>query len=99
MYIKRGERELEKRGFMKYFSSILAFVMVLSLLSPISALANTQQANPFKSSGQSESTMQLKAAVAEQLNMLEGGAKLHKDLQGLSGNKEVAAIVPATCVP
>ena len=37
--------------------------------------------------------MQQKAAIAEQLNVLDGGSKLHKDLQGLSGNEEVAVIV------
>ena len=37
--------------------------------------------------------MQLKAAIAEQLNLLEGGSSLHKDLQGLSGNEEIAVII------
>lgn len=76
---------------MKFFSSLLAFIMVFSLLAPFSASANGQQ--PFKANGQNESTMQLKAAIAEQLNMLDGGPSLHEDLQGLSGNEEVAVIV------
>ncbi|WP_160117562.1 S8 family serine peptidase, partial [Filibacter tadaridae] len=84
---------MKKRRFTKFFSSMLAFVMVLSLLAPFSVSANTVQDKPFKKSEQTESTMQLKAAVAEQLNVLDGGSKLHKDLQGLSGNEQVDVII------
>lgn len=78
---------------MKFFSSILAFVMILSLLAPFSTLANSQPKQPFKQGGQSESTLQLKAAIAEQLEVLDGGPILHKDLQGLSGSEEVPVII------
>jgi len=79
---------------MKYFSSILAFVMVLSLLTPFSvSAAKPSQTKPFKPSGQSESTMQLKSAIAEQLNVLEGKPQLHEALLGLSGQQEVNVIV------
>ncbi|WP_050995767.1 protease inhibitor I9 family protein [Paenisporosarcina sp. TG20] len=84
---------MKKSKFVKLVSGIVAFVMILSLLSPLSVSANTQQAKPFKPTAQNESTMQLKAAIAEQLNVLEGGASLHKDLQGLTGNGQVSVIV------
>lgn len=83
-----GERELKKSKFLKSFSSIVAVGMVLSLLSPFSVLANTQQGNQLKPTGKNDSTLQLKAATIKQLNELEGGVSLHKDLQGLSGIRE-----------
>lgn len=78
---------------MKFFSSVLALIMVLSLLTPLSVAANDEQRVPFKEGLQSESTLQLKAAVAEQLEVLEGQPVLHKDLQGLSGSEEVPVII------
>lgn len=66
--------------------------MVFTMLAPMNVSANVD-AKPFKQNGTSESTMQLKAAIAEQLNLLDGGSMLHKDLQGLSGDEEVAVIV------
>ncbi|QFG01089.1 hypothetical protein PB01_03750 [Psychrobacillus glaciei] len=67
--------------------------MVFSLVGPtMSASANTD-VKPFKQTIPNESTMQLKAAIAEQLDLLDGGPKLHKDLQNLSGNKEIAVII------
>ncbi len=77
--------------FSKYFSSILAFVMVLSLLSPFSAFANEQETLPFK--GTQESNLELKAAIAEQLALANGGPKLHEALQNVSGSEEVSIIV------
>ena len=67
--------------------------MVLSLLTPFGASANAEKSKPFKLDNHNESIMELKAAIAEQLNLLDGGSMLHKDLQGLSGNEEVAVIV------
>lgn len=67
--------------------------MVLSLLTPFTASANAEKAKPFKPDNHSESIMQQKAAIAEQLNLLDGGSKLHKDLQGLTGNGQVAVII------
>lgn len=78
---------------MKYFSSILAFVLVLSLFAPIGVAANTQQAKPFKPNNQNESIMQQKAAIDEQLNVLQSEPTLHKGLKDLSANEEVAVIV------
>lgn len=87
-----GGTQLKNKKFIKFFSSVLAFIMVLSLLSPI-ASANEPSANPFKPDGASESSMQLKAAIMEQLNVSDGLPKLHKDLQDLSGNEQIAVIV------
>nr|WP_274310495.1 S8 family serine peptidase [Solibacillus daqui] len=66
--------------------------MVFSLFSPFQA-ASANELKPFKPTTQSESTMQLKAAIADQLNVLDGGPKLHKELQGLSGNQDVDVII------
>jgi len=84
---------LKHNKFTSFFSAFLALALVFSLLTPLSASANDKATKPFKPDNRNESTMQLKAAIAEQLNLLEGGPVLHKDLQGLSGNKEVEVIV------
>lgn len=71
----------------------MVLAMVFTMFSPaITASANTE-VKPFKQNIPSESTMQLKAAVAEQLDLIDGGPKLHKELQDLSGNQEVAVII------
>ncbi|MDN4605948.1 S8 family serine peptidase [Sporosarcina highlanderae] len=90
---------MKKRRIMKVLSSILAFVLVLSLAMPFTANANVEQTKPFKSNTQSESTMQMKAAIAEQLNLATGGPVLHKDLQGLSGDEIVDVIVHLSETP
>ncbi|WP_339251844.1 S8 family serine peptidase [Sporosarcina sp. FSL W8-0480] len=90
---------MEKKGFMKVLSSFLAFVLVLSLAMPYTASANSEQTKPFKPNTQSESTMQIKAAIAEQMNLANGGPILHKDLQGLSGDEIVDVIVHLSETP
>ena len=66
--------------------------MVLSLLVPFSN-ASAEESKPFKQDGQSESIIQLKAAIAEQLSLSKDGPILHESLQNISGNQEVAVIV------
>ncbi|MFJ7825389.1 S8 family serine peptidase [Psychrobacillus sp. NPDC096623] len=78
--------------FTKFFSSILALIMVLSLLVPISS-ASAEDSKPFKQNGQSESMIQLKAAIAEQLSLSKDGPTLHESLHNVSGNQDVAVIV------
>ncbi|MEZ7172902.1 S8 family serine peptidase [Sporosarcina sp. OR05] len=84
---------MKNNNLLRVFRSMIAFILVLSLVLPFTVNANAEQANPFKSGSQSESTMQLKAAIAEQLNLANGGPILHKDLQGLSGDERVNVIV------
>ncbi|MER1990200.1 MAG: S8 family serine peptidase, partial [Solibacillus isronensis] len=83
---------MKKFKFTRFFSSILAFVMVLSLLVPFSN-ASAEESKPFKLDGQSESIIELKAAIAEQLSLSKDGPTLHESLQNISGNQEVAVIV------
>ena len=66
--------------------------MIFSMLSPLSALAN-EETNSFKQPNFDESTMLAKAAIAEQLRVHGSPGVLHKDLQDLSGNEDVAVIV------
>lgn len=66
--------------------------MVLSLLVPFSN-ASAEESKPFKQDGQSESIIQLKAAIAEQLSLSKDGPILHESLQNISGNQVVAVIV------
>ncbi|QFF98083.1 hypothetical protein PB01_04205 [Psychrobacillus glaciei] len=82
-----------KLKYTKFCSSILAFVMVLSMLTPFTVLANEQQAAPIVNNSQSESNLLAKAAIDEQLSLLNGKATLHKDLKGLAGDEEVSVII------
>ncbi|MFJ7825437.1 S8 family serine peptidase [Psychrobacillus sp. NPDC096623] len=66
--------------------------MVFALMAPTNAFANTDK-KPFKSQEQNESTLELKAAVAEQLSLMNIGPTLHESLQNVSGNQDVAVIV------
>ena len=79
------------------------------MLTPFTASANTdpvdtaetsetaeetaQTVKPFKEKLTDESTMQQKAAIAEQLNLLGGEAKLHDELQNVTGNQQVPVII------
>ncbi|MCC3356731.1 S8 family serine peptidase [Bacillus sp. REN16] len=82
-----------KRKFMKLFSSILAFVMVLSIMMPVSAEGERAENKTFKQVQQNEKNMMLKAAIAEQHAASEGLPRLHKDLQGKSGNELIPVII------
>lgn len=62
-------------------------------VSPLSAFAKSEQEQTLNKTLQDESTLQVKAAVAEQLKILEGEPTLHKELEGLSGNEDVPVIV------
>lgn len=97
---------MKNHNFAKLFSSFLAFVMVLSLLMPYSAHANsideidgkaaeteTLKTKPFKQNSQDESILQQKAAIAEQLSVLGGEARLHDDLKNVTGSQEVPIII------
>ncbi|MFF2753540.1 S8 family serine peptidase [Psychrobacillus sp. NPDC058041] len=81
---------MKRLKFMKFFSSILVFVMVLSLLSPFTVFANENTSLP---NSQSKSSLLAKAAIDEQLSLLNGEATLHEDLKGLKGDKEIPVII------
>ena len=83
---------LKGKNFVKLFSSVLAFIMVFSLLTPMFASANTGT-NPFKSSAQNESIMQMKMAIAEQEQLRNQLPTLHQDLQNLKGQQDVEVII------
>ncbi len=70
---------------------MMAILMVLSLLSP-AAYANGADAKPLEKALDA-SILQQKAAIAEQTRLSSEMPKLHKDLQGLSGDEEVSVIV------
>ena len=83
---------MEKQTFWKVFSTLLAFVLVLSLLFPFPASTQAKDTSPFKPA-QNESQFQIRSAIAEQTKLLQGGPKLHKDLEGLPADKTVRVIV------
>jgi len=67
--------------------------MVVSLLTPITVTANSDNWSQMKQKSLDESTLALKAAILEQQELSEGAPKLHIDLQNLSGNEEVGVII------
>ncbi len=70
---------------------MLAFLMVLSLLTP-AGYANAEEVKTLEKIVDA-STLPKKAAIVDQLSLSSSLPKLHKDLQGLSGDEEVAVIV------
>ncbi|SEM88080.1 Ig-like domain (group 2) [Paenisporosarcina quisquiliarum] len=84
---------MKKKFLNKFFSAFMVLAMIFTMLSPAMTASANSGVKPFKQNTPSESTMQLKSAVVEQLNLLDGGPKLHKDLQDQSGNQEVAVII------
>lgn len=90
---------MKKKKSLKVFRSLLAFILVLSMLTPFTTSVKADQANPFKTGPQSESILEMKAAIAEQLNLVNGGPILHKDLIGLSGDEQVNVIVHLSETP
>ncbi|MHC8514356.1 S8 family serine peptidase [Sporosarcina sp. ITBMC105] len=96
---------MKKQNFTKMLSALLAFILVLSLATPFAASANTDlpsgtqtsetahNTNAFKDKLSDESTLQQKAAIAEQLNLIGGEATLHEQLQKLSGNEQIPVII------
>ncbi|WP_391207634.1 S8 family serine peptidase [Psychrobacillus sp. L4] len=84
---------MKKKLVNRLFSTLMVLAMVFSLIGPTMTASANVGTKPFKQTIPNESTMQLKAAIAEQLDLLDGGPKLHKELQNLSGNQEVAVII------
>ncbi|WP_422123961.1 S8 family serine peptidase [Planococcus sp. X10-3] len=82
---------MSKTNFTKFFSAMLALVLAFSLLSPFSASA--EQNLVFKDSQQTQSEMETKAAIADQLRVIDGKPRLHETLQNQSGEEEVDVII------
>ena len=76
----------------RIFAAFMALVMVLTMLTPINVFANTDT-KAFKQNLQDESLLELKKAIAEQLEVSDSGPKLHQDLQGLADDTQVSVIV------
>ena len=84
---------MKKNLVNKFFRVFLVLAMVLTMFSPMMTASANGATKQFKPNTTSESTMQLKSAIAEQTSLGNGGPKLHKDLEKLSGNQEVAVII------
>lgn len=89
---QEGEMFLKRKRFYKIFSPFMVFALVLMMIAPMSATANTD-VQPFKQNRTNESIMQAKAAILDQLNVKNGPATLHENLQKLSGDQEVEVII------
>ncbi|HSP21185.1 MAG TPA: S8 family serine peptidase [Planococcus sp. (in: firmicutes)] len=77
---------MKKHGFKQLFSIFLIFLLVVALW-PAAALS----APPVKAPTAGDFDM--RAAIAEQTNVLQSEPHLHPDLEGLSGSQQVAVIV------
>ncbi|CEG22006.1 Minor extracellular protease vpr precursor [Planococcus massiliensis] len=83
---------MKKVLHVKFFSSFLSLALVLSLLVPFEA-AEAAETNPYNKSARTAGDLQAQAAIIEQLQLPHRTAKLHKDLQGLSGSQKVPVII------
>lgn len=89
-----GEEELANKTCTRFLSTFLTLILILSLVLPFSSTANAALLKqPFKTNPQDVSMLQQKAAIAQQTSLLEGDARLHKDLQDLTGSQEVPVII------
>ena len=93
LYQKRGYVKLQNNRLVKFLSTFLSFALVLSLLVPHASATTNATANPFKSDRQSESVVQQKMAIAEQLQLLKQTPRLHKDLEDVKGEENVDVII------
>ncbi|MER2006250.1 MAG: S8 family serine peptidase [Psychrobacillus sp.] len=84
---------MDKKLVYKFFKVFLVLAMVLTMFSPMMTASANGEKKPFKPNIPSESNMELKAAIAEQVSLSLNGPKLHKALQNISGNQEVAVII------
>ncbi|WP_249336556.1 S8 family serine peptidase [Sporosarcina sp. Marseille-Q4063] len=83
---------MKSKNRISFFSSLLTFIMIFTLLTPAFASANSGSI-PSKSSIPNESTMQMKAAIAEQDQLRNQLPALHKDLQKEKGQHDVEVII------
>lgn len=86
---------MKKVLHVKFFRSFLSLALVLSLLIPFETAeaAETAETNPYKKSAHTAGDLQAQAAIIEQLQLSHRTAKLHKDLQDLSGSQKVPVII------
>ncbi|MDW0116324.1 S8 family serine peptidase [Sporosarcina thermotolerans] len=69
------------------------------MLTPFSSIVNAEETSPLKTTTNSESIVQMKAAIAEQLNLANSGPVIHKDLSDLSGDEQISVIVHLSETP
>lgn len=81
------------RKFTKIFSSFLALLMVISLFLPAAAFGTSAQANYEKEQNIDKETLELKAAIIEQLENSDRLPRLHEELQNKAGNEMVRVII------
>nr|WP_245698268.1 S8 family serine peptidase [Sporosarcina ureilytica] len=81
-----------KEKSIRFFSSLLAFFMVFTLLTPGFASAKTETTLK-KSSVPNESIMQMKQAIFEQDQLLQQKPTLHRDLEKEKGQHDVEVII------
>ncbi|HEY4552939.1 MAG TPA: S8 family serine peptidase, partial [Bacillaceae bacterium] len=75
----------------KVSSFLLVFFMVISMFAPYAGA--TEHAKTYGKPEVSESLLQKKRAIAEQMRLKEGMPKLHKSLQEIDGKGDVDVII------
>lgn len=83
---------MEKKPFWRIISSLLAILMILTLLFPFPASSYAKDTKSVKPA-QNESQFLIRSAIAEQTELLKGKPKIHPDLQKLPASQEVGVIV------
>lgn len=69
------------------------------MLAQFPTSASAEYETPLKTKTENESIAEMKAAIAEQLNLNNSGPVLHKDLMELSGDEQIGVIVHLSETP
>ncbi|MHC0037553.1 S8 family serine peptidase [Pseudoneobacillus sp. C159] len=77
---------MKTKNLRKLFSSLLVLMLALSMYNPVFAASSKDQLSE-------ESVKQMSQIISQQQKAAKKGAVLHKDLQNLTGDEEVAVIV------
>ncbi|MDX5474935.1 MAG: S8 family serine peptidase, partial [Bacillaceae bacterium] len=90
---------MKSRKFRKFFSSLLIFTIIFSLLAPASSFATTSSELSMKEQLLNETELEMRNYIAQQKALLSGDPILHEDLVSLKGDKEVSVIVQLNEMP
>ncbi|CAG9621166.1 S8 family serine peptidase [Sutcliffiella rhizosphaerae] len=88
---------MKSRRFRKYFSSLLVFAMIFSLLIPSAGFAESDSTKSLKE--QLSGDTEMREYIAQQKAAMFNGPTLHADLKNLKSNKEISVIVQLDELP
>ncbi|MBS4193062.1 S8 family serine peptidase [Bacillus sp. FJAT-49705] len=82
---------MKQKRFLKLFSSLLVFTLIISLLNPI--FASAEEKNAKKSVNVDESILEMRGVIADQEALRKQEPTLHPLLENISDSEEISVIV------